>query len=119
MIKQEVRGDVEWSLAEDGPTMITYLILAFILGALLSQRFTVLSLLWPIALLLMIGVAAVIVRVEDGWSIVLWAVALAVTLQAGYLGGLVIRLTLGTAPKTGNWLTNGSRSGPFRRRLGN
>jgi hypothetical protein len=104
-----------WSSPEGDSMMISYLILAFILGALLSQRFTVLSLLCPTALLLMIGIAAVIVRAEGGWSIALWAVALAVTLQAGYLGGLVIRVTQSTTPKTGNWLTNGSWSGPFRR----
>jgi hypothetical protein len=95
--------------------MIPYLILAFIAGALLSQRFTVLSLLWPIVFLLMVGVAGVIGRAEGGWSILLWAVALAVTLQGGYVAGILFRVTPSTTPKTGNWLTSGSWTGPFRR----
>jgi hypothetical protein len=67
------------------------LIVSFLVGMVLGQRFKVLILLPAIALALIAVVGGGIARAEQVWSIALIAVGVIVALQIGYLIGTGIR----------------------------
>jgi hypothetical protein len=66
-------------------------IVALLIGIMLGQRFRVLILLPAISFALIVAIGASVVRADNGWSIVLTAVAVTIALQIGYLIGSRLR----------------------------
>jgi hypothetical protein len=74
-----------------GLTMMISLIVSFLVGMVLGQRFKVLILLPAITLAVLAVIGGGLARAEPTWSIVLIAIGAAVALQVGYLVGTGIR----------------------------
>jgi hypothetical protein len=70
---------------------MTSLIISFLVGMVLGQRFKVLILLPAIALALITVLSGGIARAEPAWSIFLMAVGVTIAIQLGYLIGTGVR----------------------------
>ena len=74
--------------------MMTLAMISVLVGMVLGQRFNILILVPTMAIALIFAVGVGIARDDTFWRIVLLAVAVASSLQVGYLAGIVIRHVL-------------------------
>jgi hypothetical protein len=81
--------------------MIT-LMLSFLFGTLLGQRFKVVVLVPAMAPVLILSITAGITQPNAAWEIIKIATSMAVFLQCGYLAGIAIRYFLAAAPARGS-----------------
>ena len=81
--------------------MIT-LMLSFLFGTLLGQRFKVVVLVPAMAPVLILSVTAGITQPNAAWEISKIATSMAVSLQCGYLAGIAIRHFLAAVPARGS-----------------
>ena len=81
--------------------MIT-LMLSFLFGTLLGQRFKVVVLVPAMAPVLILSVTTGITQPNAAWEIIKIATSLAVSLQCGYIAGIAIRHILAAAPAGGS-----------------
>ena len=79
--------------------MISVLMLSFLFGAVLGQRFNVLVMLPATIVVLVLFAGAGIVRPLAAWDIVKAAGMAAILLQGGYFTGLILRHILSEAPE--------------------
>jgi hypothetical protein len=77
--------------------MIT-LMLSFLFGTLLGQRFKVVVLVPAMAPVLILSVTAGITQPNAAWEIIKITTSMAASLQCGYLAGIAIRYFLAAAP---------------------
>jgi hypothetical protein len=74
--------------------MITTLLISFLVGAALAQRFKVMVLMPATVIVLVLAAGTGVTRAQTAWSIILMAVTAGTSLQIGYLAGLFIRHAL-------------------------
>ena len=77
--------------------MMTLSMFSFLVGAVLGQRFKIIVLIPAFAILLSFAVGTGLAHAQTGWSIVLLAIAAAISLQTGYLFGIFVHHILTTA----------------------
>jgi hypothetical protein len=86
--------------------MMTLSMVSLLVGAALGQRFQVIVLAPAVAIALVLAIGTGVTCGDPGWSIVLMAVAVAASVQIGYLIGIGIfhvlaaTLTSGPSPLT-------------------
>jgi hypothetical protein len=71
--------------------MIAASMISFLFGAVLGQRFNVVVLVPPVAIVLVLSVGAGFAHPQAAWWIVRMAGAGAICLQCGYFAGIVTR----------------------------
>ena len=78
--------------------MIAALMISFLFGAVLGQRFNVVVLVPAVAIVLVLSVGAGFAHPQAAWWIIKMAGAGAICLQCGYFAGIVTRHLLAAEP---------------------
>jgi hypothetical protein len=94
------------SLAAEGGSAMIALMVSFLFGTVLGQRFKVVVLVPAMAAVLILCVAAGIADPHAAWEVIRMAASAAICLQCGYFAGMAIRHCLTAAPSGSPPLVN-------------